>query len=432
MVATPTDQDRSEQTADRLSLPLLLLMILVITRLTRFTRASLLAFAPGDQIHMAAAVDLDPSKLIAAILVALFVAALILWPRRHLIRIDWPLRFLILFIIYAFISTLWAYNPKITFVYTLKMVQWPLLYIVIISVTRSLGDLQRWGQVMLIGCFVILGSMVFERYAPPLAIGGATPEHTTHAYLTIYPQWAVFFLPFAVHYIIHGRSFRWRQWGVLAAIASLLTVYLSFRRAGPVGIFAALAVYLVLAGWRNRSFVAIFIMIVLAGILAVIIDPSYAARLANLPIVGGITFDEWSDRLRMFQYIVGFEVFAAHPIVGVGLAGAQPWGFDRYGISLSQHNLILKLASETGVVGLVMFGAFAVSAVRRGLLGLRDRRAREDLVGESWCAAIIASLLGILIWAQIQPMMQALPVYLAAALASSSTGILRKSPPADR
>lgn len=424
MNQTRAAQDNEEAWQDRLSLPLLLLLGLFVTRLTRYTRAKW--FLYGDPAGGGGeAFDLDPSKVFVALIGAVFVAAVLLWPRRRVIRIDLAAGVLLVFAVYLLLTVFWAYAPRVSLNWTLITFQWFLLYLPIISWTLTRGDLHRWGTVMLIGSFIVLGAMVMEwQGVAPERLGGARPGSAVYAYWEIYPRWAVMFLPFAMHYALKGQSSLLRKVGATAIAANLVTVYLSWRRAGPFVAAFALVAYTLLAG-RRRLLVGIAATIGITATMLLTINPRYVQRITDLPGLGGATLEHWEVDTRMFQYMVGIQTFVRYPIGGAGQMGSREWGADQYGRTMTQHCLTLALLAEAGIIGLFIFGLFAFVPLRRCLGALRACRRRRNKHDESWCAAVIASLLTILLWAQMQPLLRALPIYLLAALASSTTEILR-------
>ncbi|NLO05626.1 MAG: O-antigen ligase family protein [candidate division WS1 bacterium] len=403
--------------AKPLSVPLLLLMLLVLTRLTRYTRASL--FHVGSD---SSPIDLDPSKLVALMALGLIVAAMLIWPRRRLISVDLPLRFLLIFYVYTFISAVFGYDTRSSLVFSLQMTQWVVLYLLVISFTRDRADLSRWGTMSLIGTIVVLAAMVGDIVAPNTTIGAGVAGRPTWVYLEIYPRWAIFFLGFALHYAFHGRRSGKRAFGLGAIGACLLTVYLSARRAAPVGVLLVIGIYTLLAGRRNRALWAMIAAVVALGAIAVAVNPQYAERLSSIPLIGGET-SVIDDSERVLQYLVGLELFVENPVSGVGLGGATQWTYDNYGVKIAQHSLILKLASELGFVGLVLYGLFIASGIKLAFIALRNRQAEGDVVGHSWSAAVISSLFGMLFWAQIQPSLEELPIYLAIGLASATAEV---------
>lgn len=67
---------------------------------------------------------------------------------------------------------------------------------------------------------------------------------------------------------------------------------------------------------------------------------------------------EYPDRSRLSQYMMAFDLFRASPIIGNGFGSINYLG------SPYPHNVVLELAAETGVVGVLLFIAVTVTAFR--------------------------------------------------------------------
>lgn len=144
---------------------------------------------------------------------------------------------------------------------------------------------------------------------------------------------------------------------------------------GPLAAFAAanLAVALIYHGggllhrrrlvkyiWRIAA--GVFIG---AGFLLVVslsgIDVGIGARFSSLRDTGTLASDVHVVA-RFVLYIQALQLFLENPILGVGLGGFAEPGTRTY-----PHNLVLELAAETGLVGLLLWGRLILA----GLLAAR-------------------------------------------------------------
>lgn len=424
--AAPADAQAHGQRESQLSLGLLVLLVAMLTRLSRYTRASVVMWGGADTPETRfRAWDIDPSKATMAMVACLLALAVLVRPRIAYLRIDLPLKFLFGLVAFSLISLLWAYNPGWSLMWTLRLMQTIGVYVLVLAFTWTRADLHRWGHLFLYASFVTLAGMIQETIAQETVIhlGGAAGE-ATRTYLAAYPGWGLLFLPFALHYLLFGRNRAETALGGLALIANLVTLYLSFRRAAPLGLGVALLSYLVLIGYRRRGFVLLLAGIALAGGLAIALNPTYAQRLATIPWLGGATLEEWEGSTRLIQYLAGLEIFRGHPICGIGLGGPMLWIRDVYGfgIVLGQHSMFLALATGLGLVGLIIYVFFLISAAARTMRALRAQ-VSVDLPTASLVAAILTALITILFWGQIQSRLFTVHIYLLAALGSVSCAL---------
>lgn len=164
----------------------------------------------------------------------------------------------------------------------------------------------------------------------------------------------------------------------LAGVAGVGSM-LSFSRGAAVAFVLTVAILLVvrMVSLRQVAIVAV------AGALVVLAMPQYWKRLSTIANVAGIFGEppagaeepDGAIKGRATEMIAAAQVFADHPVVGVG-PGMFPQYSRIYGNRLGirrleenreSHSLYLGLAAETGVLGLACFlGAVAVTLM--GLL----------------------------------------------------------------
>lgn len=189
-------------------------------------------------------------------------------------------------------------------------------------------------------------------------------------------------IPWATYLILTSRRFLLRAaWAGAAALISY-AVFVSYSRGALV---AAGAIFFLLALWGVLPRKSL-IYLAVAGGLAVMAVPTLAARLATLgSVVSGGASDEASTAGRLSEVSAAWDVFATHPLLGVG-PGQFPLYYQRYvalngGSSVhtgdgarNAHNIILGLAADVGLVGLIGF-LFLVGIIVVGLV--RARRVRQ-------------------------------------------------------
>lgn len=202
--------------------------------------------------------------------------------------------------------------------------------------------------------------------------------------------------------------------GVLAALSPLLLAWAQ-QRFGWAGVFVAglllagvillagaraawLVYLLVLAGWCLRPFAGgSGRAIVVAGLLAVAgagiglaayhLSPSFAERFDRTLHLGRGSAGDLDHALagRLPIWRTAAAMAQAHPYNGVGVRGFRhayadharaddPWLVQ--GVALHPHQLLLELASETGLFGLLCWaatGLLLLAAGRRATFAARSR-----------------------------------------------------------
>lgn len=165
-----------------------------------------------------------------------------------------------------------------------------------------------------------------------------------------------------------------RIWPLLAVLPIVAAVALTGSRGAVLGLLVTLMVMAYLRLVSIRSVV----VVVIAGMLAVSILPGYRDRVVSaFTAVEGIEGEQadvdGSTLSRVTQNLSAVDMFADHPILGVGPAG-YPRQYEHYaervGIRVKDqarqpHNLFLGKAAETGLIGLVTFMAIPVAVLLR-------------------------------------------------------------------
>ena len=221
-----------------------------------------------------------------------------------------------------------------------------------------------------------------------------------------YAQIMLMLVPIGFMAFIAERRLILRAMALASAGLAAMAMALTFSRGAAVAAGVVLFAMVVLRYIRLRYLLAA------VGIAAVVLAavPQYADRVLTLGSVAALFSDEAvgssadnSLLSRATENLTAINVFADHPLVGVG-----PGQFSEYyrqysdeiGLSVraqdrEAHNLYLGLAAEAGAIGL---GAFLV-AVTVTLVGLaRARRAalatRPDLaaLASGFLLAIVAYL----------------------------------------
>jgi putative inorganic carbon (HCO3(-)) transporter len=181
---------------------------------------------------------------------------------------------------------------------------------------------------------------------------------------------------------------------VCASLAGLAMLFTS-SRGGLIGLAVGVLLALRLAGATWWSLAAVAVAGAIAG---VVLFPNAARRVAELQDISEVSSSESADpalRGRTSEMLAAVLMFRDRPVLGVG-AGNYPHRYAEYALPLgldtreerSAHSMPLNVAAETGVVGVVSFGAVL------GLAGARLGTARRRLVqaGFGTDAELVAAL----------------------------------------
>jgi putative inorganic carbon (hco3(-)) transporter len=195
------------------------------------------------------------------------------------------------------------------------------------------------------------------------------------------------FLPAAIVIALSARQPSGKRL-VAAMIAALMlaTIVLTKSRGGMLGVMAALGAVVIFGRLMRRGVGTITIVAVLVAIPFV--PDSYWARMVSI-------VDEESDKQftgsreqRRTVMQAGIEAFLEHPLTGVGVAQFKNYNPpERKERWIEAHNVLIQVASESGIFGLATFsflifaaGAAAITTQRRVrlALALRPGAARDE------------------------------------------------------
>jgi O-antigen ligase len=180
-----------------------------------------------------------------------------------------------------------------------------------------------------------------------------------------------------------------RRWVRIAAVALMppaLLVAIASGSRGPVFVLCAMALFVTIRTFVRAPAAGERRLAVLGGAVAVtaIVAAAVPGLLPDLSLdrfalffdfVGGsvsgaATTGDTSSSARMDLFGLAFTMFQDRPLVGAGTAGFEalspiyvgPVAADAY-----PHNAVLQLAAEHGMVGVAVFCAVVVVALRRRL-----------------------------------------------------------------
>jgi O-antigen ligase len=193
------------------------------------------------------------------------------------------------------------------------------------------------------------------------------------------------FLPAAIVIALSGRQSAGRRL-VAAATAALMlaTIVLTRSRGGALGVVAALVAIAIMGRSMRRGVGTITIIAVLVA--TPFVPDAFWARMVSI-------VDEESDKqftgsreARRTVMQEGVEAFLEHPLTGVGAGQFKNYNPPDRKVRWSEtHNVLIQVASETGLFGLLAFSflilaaaAAAVTTQRRVRLALRRGAGRNE------------------------------------------------------
>lgn len=166
---------------------------------------------------------------------------------------------------------------------------------------------------------------------------------------------------------IEGNLFiNWKFRGLVSAAIVLLLLYSIFLTGtrGPlISAVIGLLFYLTLVSKRRLklAIAALFIVAFIGILLAQNFNLTQLYFLKGIPNIALYSIEQvtrgMSTRQRLNAYSLALTLFKQRPLLGIG-TGGFPGGYP--------HNIFLEIASESGLIGLVVFICFLSAIARRG------------------------------------------------------------------
>ena len=337
----------------------------------------LLNYSPFE---MGALSRLYPGDLAIGIFVFAWVLSNFSWPPRNLFPSTALNRPFLGLALLTPLSMLWSRlypDPEVTYAYPHSDVSWATAQasqLVLLAATMCIpfavaAGIKRWKDVetviMMIGLVVAFGTLLTAGgllfgFGGSYSILGATRAYWGQPWDSSMEPLTALCIPFLFSAVLFGRRSvsHYRLMCGLFAFC-LIGLVLTFSRA--TWVLGFLGLLMVTATWLRRrvnpTLVLVIVVvlstgIVLSGVIGLI------STFYNPSDVYGLE--------RIYYYATALQLFASHPLLGVGAGNYQ--FFDRLyegeeagGIA---HNQFLTVAAETGLTGLLMFLWLVVALLR--------------------------------------------------------------------
>lgn len=180
--------------------------------------------------------------------------------------------------------------------------------------------------------------------------------------------------------------------GILMTSLSLCAIVFSNSRGAALGLVAVLLLYLAFVSKRRiREGLLVGAVV---GATLFFLPQSFWDRMSTIEIGAEQTESSASERLRMMK--AAWVCTKDHPVFGVGPDGWLKVAFVYGGAALDPHNIWLKLASEIGIPGLLLYLVIPGYTLRRLMKVRTLATARGDKDTSAMAVALAMAILGYL------------------------------------
>ncbi len=192
----------------------------------------------------------------------------------------------------------------------------------------------------------------------------------------------VAFLPLALVVALRRGPALGRLVAVVIALLMLTTIVLTKSRSGFVGLGAMLATFVAMS-LSSRSLKPGLVLVGLAGMLALtpLLPASFRDRMTSIVEPDQDETGSREARKRLMEDAV--RTFLERPLTGVGAGQFQnyvtPERAEKWRVT---HNVILQVAADLGIFGLLLFGWLVIRGFRAPLYTRRHTREARRRWGE--------------------------------------------------
>ena len=233
-------------------------------------------------------------------------------------------------------------------------------------------------------------AFVFNTSENPFAMGylqdlpelGLTRISSVAAEPSILAQFALIALVFAIFAVFAQRVLISKFWDRIALAALVLILLLTTSSTAYVGLAILLPLSLFGLWYLGRLSAT---PVVIVGLAVSTLYAVYTGSQLIQDLVNKMIFskaEEYSGLGRLNSVILALNYFRAYPLLGIG------WG------SATSYDLIVKLLSNTGIVGLLTFALFVRTLFSRLWKSMRPRTPQKLSEQTYWaCCLLVASFM---------------------------------------
>jgi len=337
---------------------------------------------------------------------------------------------LILLAFYAVVlfgSSLHAINPGLADEKLFEHVKCLVLFALVVNLARSHTTLKRavWAILIAgaalstISAYQVLTSSYgwdfggFGRIKVAQIVGDLRQPRIAGAFAdpNFYAQVLIPLVPLALYRFLDTSSRRWKLLGAYCIAACLVALVFTYSRGGILALGVVLGLILIIQKPKLKHCVVGFILILL---LLLLVPPQFQQRLGTLsqfmadeesPIVD--TDSSFQQRSLLMR--VAWDIWRDHPFFGVGAGnyseyyleyaeqiGATVDSYENFDQQRFPHSLYLEMAAETGLVGLLLFGAILLTACLKGWHAAHLFRKSGDLKSSRLVMSLLVGIAGYL------------------------------------
>ncbi|HHS14104.1 MAG TPA: hypothetical protein ENN03_10120 [bacterium] len=161
-----------------------------------------------------------------------------------------------------------------------------------------------------------------------------------------YAAYMSLLIPLSISLFYYYRGWRKLLYSIIT-VMSFFSLGLSYSRSAWVGTAGSLIIMFLLIAKAKRMDPKTYRMALIVVIAAIVIGSIFWEMIM-------IRTEQETD-YRMLQIEIALQIIRSNPIIGVGLYNYQYHSYDLFAFWQPVHNCYLRLATETGIPGMILF-----------------------------------------------------------------------------
>lgn len=297
------------------------------------------------------------------------------------LRDPWFIWSAILFTLFAVQSMLFSYSLTYSLISFSKYLKVLVLVFLIVQFIATIRDLELLFTILFAGAVasVLLGilNLRLGLVSNLNVIGGANLLRFSGTFED--PNTLALILSSALPMGIYLARYRggafWKTVAALGVVTLIIATFVSFTRAAIFPILFVIVAVIARETRRSKTAFTLFVMLG-AAIVILFVPDIYWKRILALGNIEEISATDWSLYLRLKAAKVALQLFAEHPLTGVGLHNFIVRSGSDVIVRIVAHNSYLEILSGTGIFGFLALMSVFWSGARACLRGIR-RRVRD-------------------------------------------------------
>jgi putative inorganic carbon (hco3(-)) transporter len=233
-------------------------------------------------------------------------------------------------------------------------------------------------------------------------------------------------LPLLVALLRSSRNVLARTLLVVCGAVCLAAISLTGARIVMIALISIAIFYTIQSKHKVPTFLT---CVLIAAMIWHFLPLEYKQRYLTVQQYAGGGQLDASNSFRLEIWKAGEQIFFKYPILGVG-AGQFPTAYGLIYLNgahrawMNPHNLVIQVACELGVVGLLVFGYFVWQIIRGIAVGLRRKRERGMALNYQVAIACAVMFVGVMILSFVSHTLYRPYWFVLAGLAAANRNII--------